>query len=80
MRDSHPRPLHHLEACAARQRRIANAIGVTTPRMTAPEAGLAAADAVDGLPQACADRQVGMVRENDRCLGTEYGAKAAKGS
>jgi alcohol dehydrogenase len=39
---------YNLEACADRQRRIAEAIGVAERRMSDTEAGLAAADAVDG--------------------------------
>ncbi len=40
---------YNLEACADRQRLIAEAIGVAERRMSDTEAGLAAADAVDGL-------------------------------
>jgi len=40
---------YNLDACADRQRLIAEAIGVATRRMSDEEAGLAAADAVDGL-------------------------------
>ena len=40
---------YNLDACAHRQRLIAEAIGVASTTMTDEEAGLAAADAVDGL-------------------------------
>jgi len=40
---------YNLDACADRQRLIAEAIGVANSTMTDEEAGLAAADAVDGL-------------------------------
>jgi alcohol dehydrogenase class IV len=40
---------YNLDACADRQRLIAEAIGVAKRRMSDEEAGLAAADAVDGL-------------------------------
>ena len=40
---------YNLDACADRQRMIAEAIGVANSSMTDEEAGLAAADAVDGL-------------------------------
>ena len=40
---------YNLDACADRQRLIAEAIGVASTTMTDEEAGLAAADAVDGL-------------------------------
>jgi alcohol dehydrogenase class IV len=40
---------YNLDACADRQRMIAEAIGVANSTMTDEEAGLAAADAVDGL-------------------------------
>ena len=40
---------YNLDACADRQRLIAEAIGVASSGMTDEEAGLAAADAVDGL-------------------------------
>ena len=40
---------YNLDACADRQRLIAEAIGVASSTMTDEEAGLAAADAVDGL-------------------------------
>ena len=40
---------YNLDACADRQRLIAEAIGVSSSTMTDEEAGLAAADAVDGL-------------------------------
>ena len=40
---------YNLDACADRQRLIAEAIGVASSSMTDEEAGLAAADAVDGL-------------------------------
>jgi len=40
---------YNLDACADRQRLIAEAIGVATRSMSDAEAGLAAADAVDGL-------------------------------
>ena len=40
---------YNLDACADRQRLIAEAIGVARSTMTDEEAGLAAADAVDGL-------------------------------
>ena len=43
-----------LAACAARQRLIADAMGVATPRMSDAEAGRAAADAVDALCRALA--------------------------
>ena len=43
---------YNLEACADRQRLIAEAMGVATPRMSDAEAGLAAADAVDDLCRA----------------------------
>ena len=45
---------YNLDACADRQRLIAEAMGVATPRMSDAEAGLAAADAVDGLCRALA--------------------------
>ena len=45
---------YNLDACADRQRLIAEALGVVTPRMSDAEAGLAAADAVDGLCRALA--------------------------
>src|SRR5882672_10865278 len=45
---------YNLDACADRQRLIAEAIGVATPRMSDAEAGLAAADAVDALCRALA--------------------------
>jgi alcohol dehydrogenase class IV len=45
---------YNLDACADRQRLIAEAIGVATPGMSDPEAGLAAAAAVDGLCRALA--------------------------
>jgi alcohol dehydrogenase class IV len=45
---------YNLDACANRQRLIAEAIGVATPSMSDAEAGLAAADAVDGLCRALA--------------------------
>jgi alcohol dehydrogenase class IV len=45
---------YNLDACADRQRLIAEAIGVATPSMSDPEAGLAAAAAVDGLCRALA--------------------------
>jgi lactaldehyde reductase len=40
---------YNLDACADRQRLIAEAIGVASSTMTDEEAGLAAADAVDEL-------------------------------
>ena len=40
---------YNLDACADRQRLIAEAIGVAQRSMSDEEAGLAAADAVDGL-------------------------------
>ena len=43
---------YNLDACADRQRLIAEAIGVAKPGMSDEEAGLAAADAVDGLCRA----------------------------
>ena len=43
---------YNLDACADRQRLIAEAIGVAKPNMSDEEAGLAAADAVDGLCRA----------------------------
>ena len=46
---------YNLDACADRQRLIAEAIGVANSSMTDEEAGLAAADAVDGL---CRDLQL----------------------
>ena len=46
---------YNLDACADRQRLIAEAIGVANSTMTDEEAGLAAADAVDGL---CRDLQL----------------------
>ena len=45
---------YNLEACAERQRLIAEAMGVATPSMSDAEAGLAAADAVDALCRALA--------------------------
>ena len=48
---------YNLDACADRQRLIAEAIGVADSAMTDEEAGLAAADAVDGL---C--RELGLPR------------------
>jgi len=45
---------YNLDACADRQRLIAEAIGVATPGMSDTEAGLAAAAAVDGLCRALA--------------------------
>jgi len=45
---------YNLDACADRQRLIADAMGVATPRMSDAEAGLAAADAVDALCHALA--------------------------
>ena len=45
---------YNLDACADRQRLIAEAIGVARPSMSDAEAGLAAADAVDGLCRALA--------------------------
>ena len=48
---------YNLDACADRQRLIAEAIGVATGSMSDLEAGLAAADAVDGL---C--RELGLPR------------------
>ena len=48
---------YNLDACADRQRLIAEAIGVAERGMTDEEAGLAAADAVDGL---C--RELGLPR------------------
>ena len=45
---------YNLDACANRQRLIAEAIGVARPSMSDAEAGLAAADAVDGLCRALA--------------------------
>ena len=48
---------YNLDACADRQRLIADAIGVAERSMTDEEAGLAAADAVDGL---C--RELGLPR------------------
>jgi alcohol dehydrogenase class IV len=48
---------YNLDACASRQRLIAEAIGVATGGMTDEDAGLAAADAVDGL---C--RELGLPR------------------
>ena len=48
---------YNLDACADRQRLIAEAIGVANSSMTDEEAGLAAADAVDGL---C--RELGLPR------------------
>ena len=48
---------YNLDACADRQRLIAEAIGVSDDSMTDEEAGLAAADAVDGL---C--RELGLPR------------------
>ena len=46
---------YNLDVCADRQRLIAEAIGVANSTMTDEEAGLAAADAVDGL---CRDLQL----------------------
>src|SRR5207247_8931908 len=40
---------YNLDACADRQRLIAEALGVAERRMSDTDAGLAAADAVDGL-------------------------------
>ena len=48
---------YNLDACASRQRLIAEAIGVASSGMSDEEAGLAAADAVDGL---C--RELGLPR------------------
>jgi len=45
---------YNLDACADRQRLIAEAIGVAKPSMSDADAGLAAADAVDGLCRALA--------------------------
>jgi alcohol dehydrogenase len=45
---------YNLDACADRQRLIADAMGVAKPSMSDAEAGLAAADAVDGLCRALA--------------------------
>ena len=45
---------YNLDACADRQRLIAEAIGVATPGMSDTDAGLAAANAVDGLCRALA--------------------------
>ena len=45
---------YNLDACAERQRLIAEAMGVATPSMSDAEAGLAAADAVDALCRALA--------------------------
>ena len=66
---------YNLDACADRQRMIAEAIGVANSAMTDEEAGLAAADAVDGL---CRDlelprtlREVGVPED-----GLEYIATA----
>ncbi len=66
---------YNLDACADRQRLIAEAIGVANSSMTDEEAGLAAADAVDGL---CRElelprtlREVGVPEE-----GLEYIATA----
>ena len=66
---------YNLDACADRQRLIAEAIGVANSSMTDEEAGLAAADAVDGL---CRDlelprtlREVGVPED-----GLEYIATA----
>ncbi len=66
---------YNLDACADRQRLIAEAIGVASSAMTDEEAGLAAADAVDGL---CRDlelprtlREVGVPED-----GLEYIATA----
>ncbi len=66
---------YNLDACADRQRMIAEAIGVASSTMTDAEAGLAAADAVDGL---CRDlelprtlREVGVPED-----GLEYIATA----
>ena len=66
---------YNLDACADRQRMIAEAIGVANSTMTDEEAGLAAADAVDGL---CRDlelprtlREVGVPED-----GLEYIATA----
>jgi alcohol dehydrogenase class IV len=66
---------YNLDACADRQRLIAEAIGVASSGMTDEEAGLAAADAVDGL---CRElelprtlREVGVPEE-----GLEYIATA----
>ena len=66
---------YNLDACADRQRLIAEAIGVANSTMTDEEAGLAAADAVDGL---CRDlelprtlREVGVPED-----GLEYIATA----
>ena len=66
---------YNLDACADRQRLIAEAIGVASSTMTDEEAGLAAADAVDGL---CRDlglprtlREVGVPED-----GLEYIATA----
>ena len=66
---------YNLDACADRQRLIAEAIGVANSTMTNEEAGLAAADAVDGL---CRDlelprtlREVGVPED-----GLEYIATA----
>ena len=66
---------YNLDACADRQRLIAEAIGVANSTMTDEEAGLAAADAVEGL---CRDlelprtlREVGVPED-----GLEYIATA----
>ncbi len=66
---------YNLDVCADRQRMIAEAIGVASSTMTDEEAGLAAADAVDGL---CRDlelprtlREVGVPED-----GLEYIATA----
>ena len=66
---------YNLDACADRQRLIAEAIGVASSTMTDEEAGLAAADAVDGL---CRElelprtlREVGVLED-----GLEYIATA----
>ena len=66
---------YNLDACADRQRLIAEAIGVASSGMTDEDAGLAAADAVDGL---CRElelprtlREVGVPEE-----GLEYIATA----
>ena len=66
---------YNLDACADRQRLIAEAIGVASSTMTDEEAGLAAADAVDelcvelGLPRTL--REVGVPED-----GLEYIATA----
>ena len=66
---------YNLDACADRQRMIAEAIGVANSTMTDEEAGLAAADAVDelcvelGLPRTL--REVGVPED-----GLEYIATA----